>query len=178
MNQDKPNEWSPEVQALLSKAEREKRIYEADILNAFGDLEDEAAQRFYERLQELDIEIIPVEEEDEEELELEPESDLEEELDSDLEAGEEELEELEEEEEEEATYSDGIGIGDLELANDPVRMYLKEIGQVQLLDSDQEIWLSAQMAASRRIDAIRAELETDGQPASARAILVELYAPA
>jgi RNA polymerase primary sigma factor len=178
MSQDKSNEWSPEAQSLLSKAEREKQIYEADILNTFGDPESEAAQRFYDRLQELDVEIIPIEEEEEEELGLEPESDLEE-LDTELESSEEELEELEEEEEEEeeeeAAYSDGIGIGDLELANDPVRMYLKEIGQVQLLDSDQEIWLSAQMAASRRVDMLRAKLETDGQPASARAILLELF---
>jgi RNA polymerase primary sigma factor len=174
MSQDKSNEWSAEVQSLLSKAEREKQIYEADILNTFSDLDSEAAQRFYDRLQELDIEIIPMEE-DEEELSLEPESELEE-LDTELETNEEELEELEEEEEEEETaYSDGIGIGDLELANDPVRMYLKEIGQVQLLDSDQEIWLSVQMAASRRVDMLRAKLEADGQPASAHAILLELF---
>ena len=33
------------------------------------------------------------------------------------------------------------------LADDPVRMYLKEIGQVQLLDPDRETWLSSQIAA-------------------------------
>ncbi|MFW5692405.1 MAG: RNA polymerase sigma factor RpoD [Chloroflexota bacterium] len=33
------------------------------------------------------------------------------------------------------------------LADDPVRMYLKEIGQVPLLDTNREIWLSVQMAA-------------------------------
>ena len=35
------------------------------------------------------------------------------------------------------------------LADDPVRMYLKEIGQVPLLDTNRETWLSAQMAAER-----------------------------
>jgi RNA polymerase primary sigma factor len=33
------------------------------------------------------------------------------------------------------------------IADDPVRMYLKEIGQVPLLDTNREIWLSMQMAA-------------------------------
>ena len=35
------------------------------------------------------------------------------------------------------------------IADDPVRMYLKEIGQVPLLDTNREIWLSMQMAAER-----------------------------
>jgi RNA polymerase primary sigma factor len=37
------------------------------------------------------------------------------------------------------------------LADDPVRMYLKEIGQVPLLDSNRETWLSTQIAAERLI---------------------------
>jgi RNA polymerase primary sigma factor len=35
------------------------------------------------------------------------------------------------------------------LADDPVRMYLKEIGQVPLLDSNRETWLSTQIAAEQ-----------------------------
>ncbi len=35
------------------------------------------------------------------------------------------------------------------LADDPVRMYLKEIGQVPLLDTNRETWLSIQIAAER-----------------------------
>ncbi|MBC7809681.1 MAG: hypothetical protein H7175_00945, partial [Burkholderiales bacterium] len=34
-------------------------------------------------------------------------------------------------------------------ADDPVRMYLKEIGQVLLLDTNREMWLSTQVAAER-----------------------------
>ncbi len=37
-----------------------------------------------------------------------------------------------------------------ELSNDPVRMYLKEIGQVRLLSSDEEVRLAAQMSALNR----------------------------
>ncbi len=38
---------------------------------------------------------------------------------------------------------------DSSLADDPVRMYLKEIGQVTLLDTNRETWLSAQIAAEQ-----------------------------
>jgi RNA polymerase primary sigma factor len=40
----------------------------------------------------------------------------------------------------------------MELNDDPVRLYLKEIGSIDLLDPDQELWLSAQLEATRRID--------------------------
>ena len=51
------------------------------------------------------------------------------------------------------------------LADDPVRMYLKEIGQVPLLDSNREMWLSTQIAAERHLEALRDELMSlDQQP--------------
>jgi len=40
----------------------------------------------------------------------------------------------------------------MELSDDPVRLYLKEIGSIDLLDPDREFWLSARLEASRRID--------------------------
>jgi RNA polymerase primary sigma factor len=43
-----------------------------------------------------------------------------------------------------------------ELADDPVRMYLKDIGQVPLLDPDHEIWLATQMAASAHLAVVSA----------------------
>ncbi len=43
-------------------------------------------------------------------------------------------------------------------SDDPVRMYLKEIGQVALLDSNREMWLSTQIAAERHLEALRDEL--------------------
>ncbi len=39
-----------------------------------------------------------------------------------------------------------------EVNEDPVRLYLKEIGSIELLSPDQEFWLAAQLEAARRLD--------------------------
>jgi RNA polymerase primary sigma factor len=44
-----------------------------------------------------------------------------------------------------------------EISEDPVRLYLKEIGIIELLDSDQEFWLATRIEASRRIDTIKSQ---------------------
>jgi len=41
-----------------------------------------------------------------------------------------------------------------ELGDDPVRLYLKDIGSIDLLDINHEFWLSARMVAVRRLDVI------------------------
>ncbi len=43
----------------------------------------------------------------------------------------------------------------IELSDDPVRLYLKEIGRVELLSPDQELWLAVRMEAARRLDVLR-----------------------
>ena len=45
-------------------------------------------------------------------------------------------------------------IDSLPPSDDPVKMYLKEIGQVPLLDSNREMWLSTQIAAERHLEAL------------------------
>lgn len=40
----------------------------------------------------------------------------------------------------------------MELGEDPVRLYLREIGGIDLLDTDREFWLATQIEAPRRID--------------------------
>jgi RNA polymerase primary sigma factor len=57
-------------------------------------------------------------------------------------------------------------IDSLPPSDDPVKMYLKEIGQVPLLDSNREMWLSAQVAAERHLEAIRDELMSLGNGSS------------
>jgi len=42
----------------------------------------------------------------------------------------------------------------MELGEDPVRLYLKEIGGIALLDTDQEFWLATCMEAARRVDSL------------------------
>jgi RNA polymerase primary sigma factor len=48
-------------------------------------------------------------------------------------------------------------IDNASLADDPVRMYLKEIGQVPLLDTNRETWLSTQIAAKSLVDVLGAQ---------------------
>jgi RNA polymerase primary sigma factor len=78
----------------------------------------------------------------------------------DDEPDEEELEEIDEESLIEDTSLDTVS-----LADDPVRMYLKEIGQVTLLDGNREIWLSTQMAAERLLQELQDKLSV-AQPGS------------
>ncbi len=42
----------------------------------------------------------------------------------------------------------------VELSEDPVRLYLKEIGGIDLLDTDREFWLATRMEAVRRIETL------------------------
>jgi RNA polymerase primary sigma factor len=48
-----------------------------------------------------------------------------------------------------------------ELTEDPVRLYLKEIGQIHLLDADSEFRLAARIEAYRRMTAMLADLPQD-----------------
>jgi RNA polymerase primary sigma factor len=55
-------------------------------------------------------------------------------------------------------------------------MYLKEIGQVPLLEPDQEIWLSTQMAAGDHLQDVRDSLEKEGgKEATPADVLAAIY---
>ena len=50
---------------------------------------------------------------------------------------------------------DTVDLGVLDISeDDPVRQYLKEIGQVSLLSMEQEMWLSAVIASERLLEDI------------------------
>jgi RNA polymerase primary sigma factor len=105
----------------------------------------------------------------------EPEIEVDEILDTDLDdALEPDVAEITELEDEESNHRPS-SVTEPELANDPVRMYLKEIGQVQLLDSDQEIWLSARMAASKIVDDLYLGMGDGVQPPTLTEISLRLY---
>ncbi len=47
----------------------------------------------------------------------------------------------------------------VELSEDPVRLYLKEIGQIHLLDADSEFRLAARIEAERRVETMEKDLQ-------------------
>jgi RNA polymerase primary sigma factor len=51
----------------------------------------------------------------------------------------------------------------LELSDDPVRLYLKEIGRVDLLNTDQELWLAVRMNAVRQLEILRSGRASRGK---------------
>jgi RNA polymerase primary sigma factor len=56
--------------------------------------------------------------------------------------------------EDDQLLGEGARLDNITLSDDPVRMYLKEIGQVPLLDTNRETWLSAQMVVDRLLQSI------------------------
>jgi RNA polymerase primary sigma factor len=81
-----------------------------------------------------------------------------------------ELEEIEEEELTKAAREVPV-----EATDDPVRMYLREIGRVPLLEPHQEIWLSTQREAATHLRDIQTRLsEQDGHVPTASETLIAL----
>lgn len=90
-------------------------------------------------------------------------------------ADEDELDELDE-----SAESDGRLQG-VSAADDPVRMYLKEIGQVHLLEPNRETWLSSQMAAVSLLNTVLARVNAEAEahggqmPTNYHEIIATLY---
>ncbi len=63
-----------------------------------------------------------------------------------------------------------------EIGEDPVRLYLKEIGSIELLTQDQEFWLSTRLEASRRMDLMSSQHPlAKGKGPDPQAIYLALY---
>jgi len=124
-----------EMEELLTKGVEQGHLTTQEILDAFPDIEDdlEALDAFYEQLLEMSIEVI----EDEKAADREPSA-------SELEEGPVDL-----------SLPDLSG---LELASDPIRMYLMEIGRVPLLTPAEEMWLSIKINARKPLERIRKQL--------------------
>jgi RNA polymerase primary sigma factor len=84
-----------------------------------------------------------------------------------------ELEEIEAEEED--VREDTAHTASLTLTDDPVRMYLREIGKVPLLEPHQEIWLSTQQEAAVYLRDLQARLRKQkGQPPTGQETMTAL----
>ena len=100
------------------------------------------------------------------------EGDLEAEAELEFEEGEPGEEDLEEIEEEGLEENLEVGLG--EQIDDPVYTYLREIGQVQLLDSNRETWLATQMLAAQHLDHLRQTVKAKSA-AAPTALYTALY---
>ena len=152
------------AESLIAKGRRQKQLNESEVLALFDDPDSDEAQALLERLEEMGVEIISDSHDD-----AGFTSDLDDSDESDL-----DLNGFD-------NGNHGLDFARIEagaLADDPVRMYLKEIGQVQLLDPDRETWLSSQIAACNLMDTITQRLTAalpEGQLPEPVDVLAAIY---
>ncbi len=133
-NEKKPNAKTPDelqlaLQALIAQGHKDGMIRSEDLNSLLEkmDLSAEKIEDIYDRFEGMNIQIIPTE------LELtDDELDLHDGLDDDI-----DLSDLDEED-----LVDPVDLAAEYNLDDPVRMYLKEIGQVRLLSADEEVDLA------------------------------------
>ncbi len=121
-------EETVDIEAFLKAAKKKGSVDDAELQKVMGDLDEEATEKLYSRMQELGI-AIPSE--DEEELLAEDDSILQASMKSTIHLATDELPIID---------------------DDPVHTYLREIGRVSLLKARQEIWLASQLAAAATLE--------------------------
>jgi RNA polymerase primary sigma factor len=113
--------FTERLKELLAFAEKKKNVLEFQEVNDFFadmELDPGKIEKIYDFLDKHNVDVLRISEEDEEDIILDDD---------------EEIEPID------LTIPEGINI------DDPVRMYLKEIGKVQLLNADEEIELARRM---------------------------------
>jgi RNA polymerase primary sigma factor len=121
------------LEILLAKGKKQKSLTQSEILKVLpdGGLDVEATDQLIAKLVENGIEVIDDDDDDTEAL-----ADVDEPDDAALKEVEQELDE------EDLSDVGLLDLGSIELTNDPVRMYLREIGQVNLLTAADEVSLA------------------------------------
>ena len=153
---------------LLEKGKKKGKLSASDMMEALDELnlESEQMDKLYDVMENLGIDATGDEEDIGSELDdLDPLEGLD---DGDLLPPPEELEESEAVQEE---VVDPTALADSFSIDDPVRMYLKEIGKVDLLTSDEEIELAQQMGRGAEAEATLAEAGDDLDEATRAALL-------
>ncbi len=137
--------WHQIVESLKTQAQKEGFLKQKDIIEAVADLDLSQAElsQLYRELQRAGVTIIRESAWHEEEP-----------LDEELEAVEQEEEPRAEREL-------------LDLASDPVRMYLRDIGRVPLLSPDEEMWLALMIGAEMFLEELVGEADQEPDPRTA-----------